>query len=293
MAGLRESLRLACPDASCAVRTLLLTATLTQDCHDTIRFLFGHDECQLVGELALRPEPGFLISRACVDVERDRRVLEAIRFLPKPLIVYTTLREDAERYFGLLHQALYERVRLVRGGDMSDVGAGELLRDWQRGRFDIVVATSAFGLGVDHSEVRSVIHACLPETVDRYYQEVGRTGRDGRASVALLVTSPNDWNVAESLAKERLISVNRGFERWQSMWARRNLGPDGHYIVNLNDRPPDIDQSGPGTFVGTSNPSVDGTGRTGSATTTQAATVTAGRERNRGRVQPAQERGSE
>ena len=82
LAGLRESLRLACPDASCAVRTLLLTATLTQDCHDTIRFLFGHDECQLVGELALRPEPGFLISRACVDVERDRRVLEAIRFLP-------------------------------------------------------------------------------------------------------------------------------------------------------------------------------------------------------------------
>ena len=112
-----------------------------------------------------------MISRACVDVERDRRVLEAIRFLPKPLIVYTTLREDAERYFGLLHQALDERVRLVRGGDMSDVGAGELLRDWQRGRFDIVVATSAFGLGVDHSEVRSVIHACLPETVDRYYQE--------------------------------------------------------------------------------------------------------------------------
>ena len=246
LAGLRESLRLACPEASCAVRTLLLTATLTQDCHDTIKFLFGPDQCQLVGELALRPGTG--VSDLCAPAPMRsaiRRVLEAIRFLPRPLIVYTTLREDAERYFSLLHQTLYKRVRLVRGGDMSDVGAGELLRDWQRGRFDIVVATSAFGLGVDHSEVRSVIHACLPETVDRYYQEVGRTGRDGRASVALLVTSPNDWNVAESLAKERLISVNRGFERWHSMWARRTLGPDGHYIVNLNDRPANIDQSGP------------------------------------------------
>ncbi|MFL6450916.1 MAG: protein DpdF [Bryobacteraceae bacterium] len=245
LAGLRDSLRMACPLKSCAVRTLLLTATLTQECLDTIRLLFGDDECQFVGQLSLRTEPGFLISQAVDGEERDRRVIEAIRFLPRPLILYTTLREDAEKYLGLLHQADFQRIRLIRGGDMSDIGAGELLRDWQRGHFDIVVATSAFGLGVDHSEVRSVIHACLPETVDRYYQEVGRTGRDGRASVALLVTAPNDWDVAESLAKERLISVQRGFERWQSMWVRKTMGPGRNYVVNLNERPADIDQSGP------------------------------------------------
>jgi superfamily II DNA/RNA helicase len=245
MAGLRDSLRRACPDPSTAVRTLLLSATLTQESYDIIRLLFGAGECQLVGEFGLRSEPAFIIHHAASEAERERRVVEAVRHLPKPLILYTTLREDAERFLGHLHAARFHRVRLVRGGDMAAEGAGELLRQWQERHIDIVVATSAFGLGVDHAEVRSIIHACLPETLDRYYQEVGRSGRDGRASVAVLVTSPGDFGVAESLATERLISVERGFERWQAMWTRQIMLADGTHVVSLNDHPWDIDESGP------------------------------------------------
>ncbi|MBK9170711.1 MAG: ATP-dependent DNA helicase RecQ [Bryobacterales bacterium] len=245
MAGLRDSLRKACAVASTAVRTLLLSATFTQECYDTIRLLFGSSECQLAGELGLRTEPSFIIDHAASEKERERRVLDAVRHLPRPLILYTTLREDAETFLAKLQAAQFRRVRLVRGGDMAAEGAGELLRQWQERQIDTIVATSAFGLGVDHSEVRSIVHACLPETADRYYQEVGRSGRDGRASVAVLVTSPCDLVVAESLATERLISVDRGFERWQAMWSRRTMLPDGTHVVSLNDRPWDIDESGP------------------------------------------------
>jgi hypothetical protein len=143
-----------------------------------------------------------------------------------------------------LHQELltegFHRVRVVRGGDIADLSGDQVLRDWRNGLIDIVVATSAFGLGMDQGEVRSVVHACLPETIDRYYQEVGRSGRDGKASTALLVSTVSDVSIAEGLSRERLISVDRGFERWEAMWLRRKRADNDTYVISLDDRPTDI-----------------------------------------------------
>jgi hypothetical protein len=171
--------------------------------------------------------------------------LEAVRFLPRPLILYTTLRDHAFDLFLKLQDQGHRRVKIVRGGDMSDPSSDQLLKDWRDGLIDIVVATSAFGLGMDQDEVRSVVHACLPETIDRYYQEVGRSGRDGNASVALLVSAISDIGVAERLSTERIISVDRGFERWEAMWLRRRTGQgDQTFIVSLDERPTDIAEAG-------------------------------------------------
>ena len=74
-------------------------------------------------------------------------------------------------------------------------------RQAQPTEVDVVVGTSAFGLGLDMPNVRTVLHACLPETIDRYYQEVGRAGRDGRPSVAYLCQGPNDLKIAEGLER--------------------------------------------------------------------------------------------
>ena len=70
---------------------------------------------------------------------------------------------------------------------------------------DIVVATSAFGLGMDIPDVRGVIHLCVPESVDRLYQEVGRSGRDGKASVSMVLWTDSDAMVARGMAEARLI----------------------------------------------------------------------------------------
>ncbi len=243
IAGLKDALLDASPPSN-RFRTLLLTATLTAECWEALKFLFGRGGCQLVSELALRPEPGFLLYSATDEFDRERRVLEAVRRLPRPLILYTTLREHAQHWHDTLFNNGFRRLRLVRGGDLADADGEQLLRDWRERTVDIVVATSAFGLGMDQAEVRSIVHACLPETIDRYYQEVGRAGRDGKAAVALLVSTPEDLGTAEGLTRERIISVDRGFERWEAMWIRGRAIDNDTFVVSLDDRPADIAGTG-------------------------------------------------
>lgn len=243
IAGLKQALLDACPPTH-RFRTLLLTATLTPECCDALSELFGGGQVEVISEAALRPEPGFLVSTAISESDRQAKVLEALRHLPRPLILYTTRRDHAEQWREILRTNGFRRVRMVRGGDLSDDAGDELLRQWRDGGVDIVIGTSAFGLGVDQQDVRSVVHACLPETIDRYYQEVGRGGRDGNASVALIVSTPQDAETAKSLSRERLISIDRGFERWEEMWVRRQRGVGDTYLVPLNARPKDIVESG-------------------------------------------------
>ncbi len=106
--------------------------------------------------------------------------------------------------------------------------------------YDLVLATSAFGLGVDIPDVRAVVHACLPETVDRYYQEVGRGGRDGRPSLAFLASAPRDHDVADGLNRDRVITVEKGLDRWARMAATATRLDAVRLIVDLDVRPANV-----------------------------------------------------
>ncbi len=215
ISGFRDAVKARCPEGH-PFRTLLLTATLTEEGFDILTNIFG--PLLVVAEVAPRIEPGYLLSLCAGDAEKRRRIDEALYHLPRPLIVYTTLRNDAEEWHARMAGELgFRRVRCVRGGDMADAEGAEILRGWCAGEIDVVVATSAFGLGVDQSEVRSVIHACLPESIDRWYQEVGRAGRDGCASVALLVADKEDKKTGEKMAKERLLRPKTAWDRWNAM----------------------------------------------------------------------------
>ncbi|MDI1450817.1 protein DpdF [Polyangium sp. 6x1] len=215
ISGFRDALAARCPEGH-PFRTVLLTATLTKEGFHVLTNVFG--SLLVVAEVALRPEPGYLIARCADEAEKCAKIDEALYRLPRPLIVYTTLRRDAEALYTRMTQYLgFRRVRCVRGGDMSDARGEEILRGWSVGEIDVIVATSAFGLGVDQSEVRSVLHACVPESIDRWYQEVGRAGRDGCASVALLVADAKDEQTAERMAYDRLLLPEKAWSRWGTM----------------------------------------------------------------------------
>jgi hypothetical protein len=246
----RELLKLATAAGKPAFVTVLMSATLTEHRLRHLRELFaGTEPMHTAHAVRLRPEPAYWVAEAANEDDRHAWLMEAVRHLPRPLILYTVKRFHAERWHRRLLDAGFLRVGLLHGGTEVD-RRRELLRAWDADEIDIMVATSAFGLGVDKQDVRAVLHAALPEGVDRLYQEVGRGGRDGFSSLSLLVWGRWDWRAAVRLMSPTLIGAERGRERWEAMFRSAAFADpaNNRYRVCLSTRPSlardDIDMDG-------------------------------------------------
>ena len=222
-------------------KTLLLSATLGElELEDLSTSFMTSETDVLVAANVLRPEPDYWVGRVCHPTERQKLVTDAVLHLPRPLILYVTSPDKAEEWVRDLRGIGLTRVATVTGhtagSDRRDVLTGLSAGRGERSRYDVVVATSAFGLGIDNDQVRSIVHACLPETIDRWYQEVGRGGRDGRASVSLLLPAYGDEAEAESLGIT-MLKPETARRRWTSMWSSRVSTSEGHFI-DLHAEPP-------------------------------------------------------
>ncbi|MCZ8323098.1 MAG: protein DpdF [Novosphingobium sp.] len=247
LSGLRREL-LAAASANSRLRTLLLSATLTESSLGTLEALFGDGgPIRSLSAVNLRPEPDYWIAKPCAAAERENRVLEALAHVPRPAILYVTEVKHAEAWLRVVRQAGYLRVRMLHGSTSADARE-EILKLWRGGALDLVIGTSAFGLGIDYQHARSILHACVPETLDRFYQEVGRAGRDGRASLSIAVPANDDFGPAQRLGEQKVISVDRGMVRWTAMFESAVALGDGLIAVDVDARPSasedDIDMSG-------------------------------------------------
>jgi ATP-dependent DNA helicase RecQ len=226
------------------LRTVLASATLTANTVQVLQTLFGPpSNTYMVSGVHLRSEPRYGSYEAATAAERTRLTLEAVYAAPRPFILYVTERSDAKTWHTLLADHGYQRIALFHGGT-DDRERERILKDWANNAIDGVVATSAFGLGVDKSDVRAVIHATLPESLDRFYQEVGRGGRDGHACASLLLFEAQDIPLARSIASPTLIGNDYGFERWDMMLskAKQDDGDRERHWLDITLRPPHLKQ---------------------------------------------------
>lgn len=244
LAGLRRLLLRAAKDAGHPpMKTILASATLTEDVLALLDTLFGEPGPFLqVAAAVSRPEPSYWQATSLEPAVREAHLLETLRHVPRPAVVYTTLRQEQRfgtltpaRIADLLRTQGFRRLETVDG--KSSTAHREKVLHGLRAEgdlqptIDVVVATSAFGLGIDVPDIRSVVHACIPEGIDRFYQEVGRGGRDGKASIAVLVATPHDEDLAQRMALPKYLTSERARERWAAMMAaRRDVGDGLHRL---------------------------------------------------------------
>jgi ATP-dependent DNA helicase RecQ len=213
-----------------SLRVLLLSATIGDAARRELRRGYGLAATDWVEIDAKVPRYEFdLVSKQFNSPEaRFLALLEVIEFVPRPTVVYTTLVEDAETLYATLRdQKGYQRIGLVTGESSLPGSRQEVVEKWTQNDLDLVVATSAFGMGIDKPDVRTVIHACVPESAARYYQEIGRGGRDGRQAIALCLwwkhekgdfrEQDDDLGFAYRLGTNQFLTVGRGVDRWRAL----------------------------------------------------------------------------
>lgn len=131
---------------------------------------------------------------------KHEKALEVIRSVQGSGIVYAATRKSVEDWADHLQKAGLPVTFYHAGLPTQDRMAAQTR--WLRGEKPIMVATNAFGMGIDKPDVRWVIHVDLPATIESYYQEAGRSGRDGKRSYAVLLWHPQDMGVQETLLQE-------------------------------------------------------------------------------------------
>jgi ATP-dependent DNA helicase RecQ len=181
-------------DGMDAARIIALTATAAPPVRtDILERLHLRNPVVVVGGTAR--ENIYLSVIRCLDQpDQEKKVIQAVTTTAGPGIVYVATRKAAEHYASELqrqgisatayHAGLPKRVR------------EDVQQQFMIGETDVMVATSAFGMGIDKPDIRFVVHAQAPESPDEYYQQVGRAGRDGQPALGILFYRPEDLGLA-------------------------------------------------------------------------------------------------
>ena len=175
------------------VPVLALTATATPETIDDIQAKLGFKEKNVLRKSFHRENLNYIVRRTD---KKDEQVVHILSRVPGSAIVYVRNRKRAQELAEWL-KANGESVDYYHAG-LTTQERNERQAAWTEGKTRVVVATNAFGMGIDKPDVRLVIHYDLPNTLESYYQEAGRAGRDGETAYAVLL-----YNEKEDKAKAR------------------------------------------------------------------------------------------
>ncbi|MCA9178213.1 MAG: ATP-dependent DNA helicase RecQ, partial [Planctomycetales bacterium] len=177
--------------------TIALTATATDAVRkDVVKQLALDDPAVFVRGFA-RPNLKFEVATVQGNRDKEARLLDVLNRTPGSGIIYAATRKACEELVELLgEQCPQRRIGLYHGG-LAPEDRRQMQDDFMSSRLDTIVATNAFGMGIDKSDLRFVVHYHLPGTLEAYYQEAGRAGRDGLPSYCLMLFSYADRYVQE------------------------------------------------------------------------------------------------
>ncbi|MES1205132.1 MAG: ATP-dependent DNA helicase RecQ [Pseudomonadota bacterium] len=180
---------------------LALTATATPAISDDVLVQLGMRDATVCRVSFHRPNLAFDVRKVAGEADKLRQLGKLISRLRRPGIVYcATVRAVDDLYVALRHGKI--PVERYNGKMTTDEREKAQAAFMQSGRKVVMLATNAFGLGIDKPDIRYIIHYQMPGSLESYVQEAGRAGRDGKPARCVLLFQPEDIAIQEHFLKE-------------------------------------------------------------------------------------------
>lgn len=187
--------------------TAALTATATPKVQDDIVQSLGLGNAKRIITGFNRPNLAFEVRYLSDTPGKLREVKDLLSLEPDgATIIYTGTRRDAEELTDFIREVIRQPSDYYHAGLSAD-DRTRIQNDFISGNLKIIAATNAFGMGIDRADVRQVIHYSIPASLEAYYQEAGRAGRDGLPSKAILFYDPKDRSLQEFFIETSILKL--------------------------------------------------------------------------------------